>query len=984
MTITPSSNIGGPSPSMGKSPLATVKKTPTGRPDLKPADQRTSDLAQAKKPLPPPISKPIPRTTSGGPRKSVALDTAIRIGGYFAPLLTQMNPSGPRKRKQRAASSVQKRQPSVPPTPAKLPAVRVKPIKSTGARPSLLSRLASRVSTIAILALTILASSSILQSPELQRTASSHGTSFVPSLGISPTLPPLNGHILMDITHPGTGDPLEETQNILPIINPAPSVALAKEENQPSSDTKVEELRLAFEKKMSLVQSTGKRKIRYEMVPGHIMYQDGSIYKGGISLGKPYGDGALYDSEGNLLLKGRWEEGTLQDGYGTVILDNSSLYTGPIMDGRPTGKGIKQSAMGKEDYVVNGYGTLKLENGETFVGDIEGGHPSGYGEVRSKEGRIKREGIFHGGTLTQEIRTVTLSQMETFRGEVDKTGKPHGYGVVVSEKGMFFGNFENGKLVGDHPKEKRTEMLLFTSYTSDRSFNKEVIRNQKAYADMNGYHYVEFKENLAKNLETAATKKKGTALPYWSKIAGMLRLLSLLDPQKFPEKYQSAIPKEFVWLDDDAVVTNSLVKMEDVVEFNAPKNSDIHIFLTQDSLHKIGFKLNTALLFARNSKPSRLVFSEIWNRRFKATKEGTYGTCPNQSCLHEQQALQDLMEFDSSEASKYVRIIPQRDPYDPGDGWGINTFHRASHYDTERDSFLNYKRDPVETKWRKGDFIGQATGMAKKGWLEGSSGGSSSNLRSLYLVELIGILDQEILQYYVKEMVKDFNEGQIKASFFDTLLNENIDKASDFLSLLIQVSDRTLRENPAFVQFCNRAFRKVMAKDRFKALNFAYSFYTGRTSLGQDLSAAGIILATAIALIKGKKSKKHSDLPFNIAYAHGKVLDVLVNSINDKNQHEVIFRELAQIPPQNFAKITKSCIKTIKGMPSYKGTKKVEVVKTILDLYKGMDKAADRHQVETLLSSLPKVNRLGMAKELVRVPANQRGPLAKRLQSGLS
>jgi len=491
-----------------------------------------------------------------------------------------------------------------------------------------------------------------------------------------------------------------------------------------------------FAKKVDVMREVGRTVEQVEWEK--IIYRDGSFYEGAMDWinDRPSGIGVLKDKEGNVVLEGKWKKGVIEDGKGTVVLDAYSLFTGPIRDGLPAGAGIKRTGEGEELYVVEGYGTLQLENGDVYVGNIEGHSPAGYGEVRSKEGDLIKEGIFHGTQLVKEMITCPFEDAGMFRGEVDKQGRPDGFGVVFSDQGIFFGNFKAGKLLGERPKPKKTNMLLFTSYTANRaSFNKPVIDNHEEYAEEHGYHYVKFIENLAADFETTYKQELGNTLPYWSKIAGMIRLLHLLNPSKFPEEIRQYLPKELIWFDDDAVITNFSIKIEDVVNYYAPPGSETHLFLTQDIMHAAGYDLNTALLFARNSPESRSIFSEIWGRRLKKVDRGTYGNCPDQSCLHEQAALQDLMKLETYGASKHVRIISQRDRNDPVGGWGVNTFDRESHIDYGRGSMeLNYNGDDPVGRWRPKDFIGQATGMASDGELWG---GERGNLRELYMLHLV-------------------------------------------------------------------------------------------------------------------------------------------------------------------------------------------------------------------------------------------------------
>lgn len=206
------------------------------------------------------------------------------------------------------------------------------------------------------------------------------------------------------------------------------------------------------------------------------------------------------------------------------------------------------------------------------------------------------------------------------------------------------------------------------------------------------------------------------------------------------------------------MITKQSVKIEDVVSHYAPENSPVHIFLTQDILHQQGYDVNTAVLFVRNSKESRSVFSEIWSRRHKKTEnDETYGTCQKQSCLHEQAALQDLVKLPKYDASKYVRIIPQRDPTDPAGGWGINTFHRESHDDEIRKKRFNYQDDlSTPGRWCSGDFLGQATGMAAQGILTSDQTRSMVNLRQIFIDQLVeGAVEEERTLLTLSVFIKD-------------------------------------------------------------------------------------------------------------------------------------------------------------------------------------------------------------------------------------
>jgi|GEM_PF-2585194 len=209
------------------------------------------------------------------------------------------------------------------------------------------------------------------------------------------------------------------------------------------------------------------------------------------------------------------------------------------------------------------------------------------------------------------------------------------------------------------------------------------------------------------------------SLPYWSKIAGINQLLD-----------QSAGDDKtcwIVWLDDDAIVMNSKIQMEEFIQSHGGSDPDVHVIVTKDIPGSTD--VNTGVLIVRNSEKSREFFKELWEMRHQPVYANgqytTYGSCPNQGCLHEQQAMQDLLRNDRWAGKKYqkaVNIIPQR-----SNGPGLNTFERFSHLDDNRFMYLNYDNDPKESRCQSGDFICQCTGLATKG--RRSWGDPPTNLR---------------------------------------------------------------------------------------------------------------------------------------------------------------------------------------------------------------------------------------------------------------
>ncbi len=237
----------------------------------------------------------------------------------------------------------------------------------------------------------------------------------------------------------------------------------------------------------------------------------------------------------------------------------------------------------------------------------------------------------------------------------------------------------------------RDQILAFTSYTKDHparlGLSLKASENQRAYCDRNGYDYHVFEKNLA-----------APSLPYWSKIAGIRKLLETAKDHQW-----------IVWLDDDALIANPNIQLNDFILEHGGENPNTHVIVTTD-IHDLP-SLNTGVLMVRISETSRKFFSDLWNMRTERLSSGyTYGDCPNQSCLHEQQAMEKLLER-TPDYLAHVARIPQRD----ANGLGMNVFLRTSHYDFARNMFLDYNGDPKASRFKDGDFIVQCTGLATNG-----------------------------------------------------------------------------------------------------------------------------------------------------------------------------------------------------------------------------------------------------------------------------
>jgi hypothetical protein len=205
-----------------------------------------------------------------------------------------------------------------------------------------------------------------------------------------------------------------------------------------------------------------------------------------------------------------------------------------------------------------------------------------------------------------------------------------------------------------------SEIKIFTSYTKDNSerleMSKKVMKSQMEYCKKQGYHFEAYEQNLA------YISMFDYSLPYWSKIAGINRILN----------EDSKESGWIVWMDDDAVVLNGSIRMEEFIRDHGGSDPETHVIVTSDVPHA-STALNTGVLIVRKSEKSKLFFKELWDMRhqpiYKNGRSSRYSQCPNQICLHEQEAMHDLLEM-KPEYKEFVKIIPQTDAH----GVGINTF----------------------------------------------------------------------------------------------------------------------------------------------------------------------------------------------------------------------------------------------------------------------------------------------------------------------
>jgi len=166
-------------------------------------------------------------------------------------------------------------------------------------------------------------------------------------------------------------------------------------------------------------------------------------------------------------------------------------------------------------------------------------------------------------------------------------------------------------------------------------FLDKIVRNQRDFAASKGCNYWFHFGNMA-----------GQYLPYWNKIAMLRhRLRELQSPKEIQRE------EALVWIDDDMVFTN----MKSTADGNTIQRVlDMHpqasVIVTRDAMS--GATLNTGIIIVRNSAESLRVLDEVWRRATAMRIDGVSLAYDEQSkCLHEQQALQEMVFHATSVAA---------------------------------------------------------------------------------------------------------------------------------------------------------------------------------------------------------------------------------------------------------------------------------------------------------------------------------------------
>lgn len=230
------------------------------------------------------------------------------------------------------------------------------------------------------------------------------------------------------------------------------------------------------------------------------------------------------------------------------------------------------------------------------------------------------------------------------------------------------------------PMNPINDIVLVSATDRTRPWTSLIYANHKSFCDLYGIDYY--------HLTTVHPLMQDTQ-PQWSKIIWI---------QEMFRKHEYKI---VIWIDDDVVITNFRHNFFTPL-LQRMKNNQKDVLLVFDAGDDTS-QLNTGIMIFKNTTFSKMLLEKIWKKR-----RGNLGTCPLQSCLHEQEALNQLYQQEKTIREHVLVLLPRENLSN------LNTFHRQSHYDERRKMSVDYEKDPVLFRWKKGDNTCHCTGMSEK------------------------------------------------------------------------------------------------------------------------------------------------------------------------------------------------------------------------------------------------------------------------------
>ena len=247
--------------------------------------------------------------------------------------------------------------------------------------------------------------------------------------------------------------------------------------------------------------------------------------------------------------------------------------------------------------------------------------------------------------------------------------------------------------IREPPEGRSNGMVLLSGSDRGAAMSDSVVENHAEFARRHGYAYWWHRGSLVAELGWQ---------PYWHKVA------QLLAASRY---FRNA--SAFAWVDDDIVMTNH--QGRDMIQ-EALRRNEASVLVTRDPSRVA--TLNTGIVIVRNDASGVGVLEELWRRATARRADGvSLAKDPQSRCLHEQQALQEMVW--SGEWQRQIAVLEQREeqgatlPATAGEhAFNLNTFLRWSHYNAERAEEARFEGDAHGSGWLQGDFAGHCSGMS--------------------------------------------------------------------------------------------------------------------------------------------------------------------------------------------------------------------------------------------------------------------------------
>lgn len=268
-----------------------------------------------------------------------------------------------------------------------------------------------------------------------------------------------------------------------------------------------------------------------------------------------------------------------------------------------------------------------------------------------------------------------------------------------------------------HPALRGKNQILANQSKANATFSATSSEDNVRHVHLisGSTHARSWTANVTKNHEIFSSLHAGTQYTYVDGAAARFLLDDEYAPQWLKVRVlQDVLRRELmnggakddtfvVWIDDDIVVTSPKNWIVDMVERMSPS---AEMLLAADAGEPAS-GVNTGVILLRATPQALQMLNDVWAMTTHKVGDATLGTCKNQACLHEQEAV-NILRRTSPEFEAMAQVVQPVE-----DSFNINTFYRATHHDPKRRMWVYYDADPDEFRWdsRPGLSMCHVTGM---------------------------------------------------------------------------------------------------------------------------------------------------------------------------------------------------------------------------------------------------------------------------------